>query len=120
LRALVASDLENAISTQERPMRTAKTLFLAAAAISSSICMSATAAEQSATGMITGINRLNGTIAIRPIQDGTVGQGPGAGAEEFRVQDGAMLDVVHAGDRVTFSSRESGGVKTITKLDRQK
>jgi hypothetical protein len=29
------------------------------------------------------------------------------------------LDTVHAGDRVTFSVAESGGVKTITKLDKQ-
>jgi hypothetical protein len=27
---------------------------------------------------------------------------------------------VHAGDRVTYSVAETGGVKTITKLDRQK
>jgi hypothetical protein len=26
---------------------------------------------------------------------------------------------VHAGDRVTFSVAENGGVKTITKLDKQ-
>jgi len=33
---------------------------------------------------------------------------------------GALLDAVHAGDRVTYSVAETGGVKTITKLDRQK
>ncbi len=98
-------------------MSIARTLVLSVAAVS--VCMSALAAEQGAKGMITGINRLNGTIAIEPAQDGTVGQGSGA-AEEFKVQDGAMLDAVHAGDRVTFSVAETGGVKTITKLEKQK
>ena len=98
-------------------MRIAKTLLGAAAV---SVCISAVAAEQSAKGMITGINRLNGTIAIEPIRDGTVGQGGGGAAEEFRVQNGAMLDAVHAGDRVTYVVAENGGVRTITKLEKQK
>jgi Cu/Ag efflux protein CusF len=80
--------------------------------------MSAVAADQNAKGMITGINRLNGTIAIEPAQEGTVGQS--GASEQYKVQDGAMLDAVHAGDRVTFSARENGGVKTITKLEKQK
>jgi hypothetical protein len=29
------------------------------------------------------------------------------------------LDAVHAGDKVTFSATEAGGIKTITKLQKQ-
>ena len=80
--------------------------------------------QQSSAGTITGINRLTGTVAITPTQSGTVGSnapasGPAA-SEEFKVKDRALLDAVHAGDRVTYTVAETGGAKTITKLDRQK
>jgi hypothetical protein len=71
------------------------------------ISMNATAAEQGTTGMVTGINRLNSTVAIKRIQTGTV-------------EDAAMIEDVHAGDRVTFSTTDSGDTKTITKIDRQR
>ena len=73
------------------------------------------AAEQGAAG----INRLNGTIAIKRVQNGTVGAAAAATAEEFKVKDNAMVEDVHAGDRVTFSTSD-GNTKTIIKLDRQK
>jgi Cu/Ag efflux protein CusF len=41
-------------------------------------------------------------------------------AEEFKVKDAAMIEDVHAGDRVTFSTTDSGDTKTITKIDRQR
>lgn len=46
-----------------------------------------------------------------------MGAASGGPTEEFKVQDGAMLDAVHAGNRVTFSTGENG--KTITKLQKQ-
>jgi Cu/Ag efflux protein CusF len=70
--------------------------------------------------MVTGINRLNGTIAIQRIQTGTVGANTGGAGEEFKIKDDAMMENIHAGDRVTFSTTDSGNAKTITKLDRQK
>jgi hypothetical protein len=80
--------------------------------------------QQGSAGTITGINRLTGTVAIAPTQSGTVGSNAPtsapAPAEEFKVKDGALLDAVHAGDRVTYGVTDTGGVKTITKLDRQK
>jgi Cu/Ag efflux protein CusF len=82
------------------------------------------AQQQGSAGTITGINRLTGTVAIAPTQSGTVGSNAPtsapAPAEEFRVKDGALLEAVHAGDRVTYSVTDAGGEKTITKLDRQK
>lgn len=99
-------------------MRPGKIIVTSAAAVM--ICMSAALAQQSAAGVITGINRLNGTIAIQPVQSGTVGANAAGTAEEYKVKDAAMLDTVHAGDRVSFSVAESAGAKTITRLERQK
>lgn len=89
-----------------------------ASAMALSVCLPAAMAQQTIEGMITKINRLNGTIAIQQTQSGTVGAN--TAAEEFKVQDASLLEPLHAGDRVTFSVAESGGVKTITKLQRQK
>ena len=76
-------------------------------------------AQQVLTGTVTRIDRVNGTVAIQQTQSGTVGAGSGGAAEEFKVQDGASLDAVHAGDRVNFSATGTGGAKTITRLERQ-
>lgn len=99
-------------------MRVAKIILASAMAIS--ICMPAAVAQQSNEGMITKIDRLSGTIAIQQTQGGTVGVSTTAAAEEFKVQDRSLLEPVHAGDKVTFSVVDSGGVKTITRLQRQK
>src|SRR6516162_11691462 len=97
-------------------------IMIAVAAIA--LCGSALAQQQGSAGTITGINRLTGTVAITPTQSGTVGSNTPAPepapSEEFKVKDGALLDAVHAGDSVTYTVAETGGVKTITKLDRQK
>ena len=75
--------------------------------------------QQDLTGMVTKIDRTRGTIAIQPDQSGTVGSNAGGPAGEFKAQDRASLDAVHAGDKVSYSVTEVGGVKTITKLKKQ-
>ena len=75
-------------------------------------------AQQALTGMVTTIDRINGTIAIQQTQSGTVGANTGGATEQFKVQDG-MLNTLHAGDKVTFSVSEAGGTKTITKLEKR-
>jgi Cu/Ag efflux protein CusF len=105
-------------SISENSMRLAKIILTSAMVIG--IGMPAAMAQQTIEGMITKINRLNGTIAIQQTQSGTVGASAAAAAEEFKVQDGSLLEAVHAGDQVTYSVAESGGVKTITKLQKQK
>jgi Cu/Ag efflux protein CusF len=97
-------------------MRTARIILASAMAVG--VCLPAAMAQQTIEGMITGINRLNSTIAIQQTQSGTVGAN--TAAEEFKVQDASLLEPLHAGDRVTYSVTESGGVKTISKLQRQK
>jgi Cu/Ag efflux protein CusF len=92
-------------------------MIVGAAALT--IISSAALAQQTLTGMVTRIDRLNGTVAIQQAQSGTVGAGGGAAAEQFKVQSGISLETLHAGDKVNFSVTGSGDTKTITKLDRQ-
>jgi Cu/Ag efflux protein CusF len=80
---------------------------------------SAALAQQMLTGTITKVDRINSSLAIRQTQSGTVGANSSGAAEEFKTQDGLSLEKLHAGDRVTFSATEKGGVKTITKIQQQ-
>ena len=70
------------------------------------------------TGLVTIVDRLNDTVAIRPTQDGTVGANTGGAATEFKAT-GISLENVHAGDRVKYSATEAGGTKTLTKIEKQ-
>jgi hypothetical protein len=76
-------------------------------------------AQQSSEGMITMINRLDSTIAIKQVQEGTVGASGGGATEQQFAASADMLDSVHAGDRVKFTVGDKGGKKTITKIERQ-
>ncbi len=68
--------------------------------------------------MVTRIDRITGTISIKDVPDGTTGANTGAATEEFKIQDGARLNVLHAGDRVSFAVSDAAGTKTITKIDK--
>lgn len=94
--------------------------ILAGAAVVAMVASSAFAEDM--TGMITRIDRLNGTISIQQTQTGTVGANKGsAGAlQEYKAKDAAMLDAVHAGDRVSYTATETNGTGTLTKLQKQK
>ena len=98
-------------------MKIAKIVLASCAALT--LIGSASLAQQATTGtgMVTIIDRLNDTIAIRPTQDGTVGA-TGTAAIEFRAK-GISLENVHAGDRVKYSATESDGGKTLTKIEKQ-
>ena len=74
-------------------------------------------AQQTLTGTVTTIDRISGTIAIAQTQSGTVGSSAGGAIErQFKASD-ALLEKVHAGDKVTVSVTESGGKKTVTKIE---
>jgi hypothetical protein len=78
---------------------------------------SVTLAQQTLTGTVVAIDRINGTIGIQQAQSGTVGADSGGAIEqEYKAPEGS-LDNVHAGDRVAFSASEIGGKKTITKFE---
>jgi Cu/Ag efflux protein CusF len=98
-------------------MKIAK-IILAGTAILA-ITGSAPWAQQALTGTVTKVDRINHTVAIQQTQSGTVGANTGGTLEEFKAQDGLSLDGLHAGDKVTFSTSEAGGVKTITKFQTQ-
>lgn len=83
------------------------------------VVSSAALAQQSHTGTVIQINRLNNTISIRQTQSGTVGANAAGAAEDFKVESGISLETLHAGDRVSYSESGADGAKTITKIDRQ-
>ena len=89
-------------------------IVLAALTISS-----AALAQQGLAGTVTKVDRINGTVAIQQTQSGTTGANSGGAIEEFKVQGGLLFDTLHAGDKVTFSATETGGIKTITKVQKQ-
>src|SRR5262245_50681013 len=99
---------------QEASMGTARIVIAGAAAIG--MLASTALAEDNVTGMITKIDRLNSTVSIQQVQNSTVGASGGGAVQEFKTKDAGMLESVHAGDRVSYSTTEAGGAKTITKL----
>jgi Cu/Ag efflux protein CusF len=98
-------------------MKTAKVVF-AGAALALVTCSGAIA-QQSLTGTISKVDEAGGRIAIQQAQSGTVGVNSGGAAEEFKVQDGLLFNAAKPGDKVTVTVTETGGVKTITKLEKQ-
>ena len=98
-------------------MKIAKSILAAIGTLA--IISSAASAQQALTGTVTKVDRIHRTVAIRQTQSGTIGANTGTAAEEFKAQDGLSLDALHAGDKVTFSVSETGGIKTITQFQPQ-
>jgi Cu/Ag efflux protein CusF len=96
-------------------MKIAKILLATAMVVISSGAL----AQQALTGSIAKIDEANGKITIQQTQSGTVGTTTGGAAEDFKVQDGLLFNAVQPGDKVVFTATEVGGVKTITKLEKQ-
>ena len=101
---------------RETAMKIAKIILAGTAALT--IISSAAVAQQALTGTVTKIDRINRTIAIQQTLSGTIGANTGGAAREFKAQDSLSLDTLHAGDKVTFSATETGGIN-ITKLQKQ-
>jgi Cu/Ag efflux protein CusF len=97
-------------------MKTTTIILAGTAALT--IIGSAALAQQALTGTVTKVDRINRTIAIQPTQSGTVGANTGGPAQEFKAQESLSLDMLHAGDKVTFSATDTGGIK-ITKRQNQ-
>ena len=98
-------------------MRAAKIVMTSLAA--ASLITTAALAQQPMTGIVTKIDRLSGTISLQQTQSGTVGAAGGA-MQEYKVPKGQSLEDFHAGDKVTFTTTDGDGGKTINKLDKQK
>ena len=97
-------------------MKMAKIVLAGTAALT--LLGSAALAQDGSSGTIIKIDRLSGTVSIQATQSGTVGANTGGAAEQFKVQ-GGVSENLHAGDKVKFSVTETGGVKTITSLEKQ-
>jgi Cu/Ag efflux protein CusF len=97
-------------------MKMARILFAGAAALAIS---SAALAQQTLTGTVTKVDRVNATVAIQQTQNGTGGASGGGATEEYKVEGGLLFDSLHAGDKVSFSATGTGRVKTITKIQKQ-
>ena len=98
-------------------MKIAKIILAGTAALT--FISSAALAQQALTGTVTEVDRISRIVAIKQTQSGTTGANNGGAAEEYKAQDSLSLDKLHAGDKVTFSATETGGIKTITKLQKQ-
>jgi Cu/Ag efflux protein CusF len=98
-------------------MKTARIIAVSTAALT--LVTSAALAQQAPTAIVTMVDRINGTIVVKQTPSGTVGANAGGAVEEFKPQDGALLNTLHAGDRVTVTYSDVGGVKKITKLQKQ-
>lgn len=99
-------------------MKIAKIVLASCAALT--LTGSASWAQQATTGtgMVTIVDRISGTVAIRETPSGTVGTNTGGAATVFKLK-GPSLDDVHAGDNVKYSATETDGTKTITKIEKK-
>jgi len=91
------------------------------------------------TGLVTVVNRLDGTVMIEPVKDNKAGAKSAAAndpaakaaaekaaaekaaaedatAQNFKIKSN-LIENVHAGDKVKFSVTDADGAKTITKID---
>jgi Cu/Ag efflux protein CusF len=98
-------------------MKIAKIILASAAA--AALLSSGAFAQQTGMGTISRVDEANGKIAIQQTQGGTVGANAGGASEEFKVQDGLMFNALREGDKITFTADQIGGVKTITKIEKQ-
>lgn len=98
-------------------MKTTKTILASAMVLA--LVSSGALAQQALTGSITKLDESNGKITIQQTQSGTVGANTSGAAEDFKVQDGLIFNAFQLGDKVVFTATDVGGVKTITKLQRQ-
>ena len=92
-----------------------RAMILLASAVALGL-LSSPADADDMTGLITKVDRLNGTITMQSLPSVGAPGGASGALEEFKAKDAAMLDSVHAGDRVSYSVSESNGRKTLTKL----
>jgi len=94
-------------------MTVARNILVGTAALV--LISSAVFAQQDLTGMITKIDRINGTVTIQEALSASSTPNAGNVAKEFKAQKGVSLDDVHAGDKVTLAITETGEMKSITK-----
>ena len=94
-------------------------ISLASAAAVTILSWGALAQENQNTGRITQLDHINGKITLQHAPTGTVGAvGASSLVDEYKIQDGLAKDL-HAGDEVDFTAAQTGGVLTITKIQKK-
>jgi Copper binding periplasmic protein CusF len=96
-------------------MKTARFIAIGAVALSAGAAL----AQQNLTGTLTLIDRPDRNVVIQRTPDGTVGTNGGV-KDVLKVPPEMSLDSVHVGDKVAYTATEKGGVKIVTKLEKQK
>jgi hypothetical protein len=77
--------------------------------------VSAAFADQSFTGTISILDRTTNEIVLKPAPAGETTGANAGGLQSFKMR-GAIPDTLHAGDKVTVSYTEAGGVRTISSV----
>ena len=98
-------------------MRTSRATILGVAA-TATLSFGALA-QESRLGTISRLDEAKGTITISEARTGTTGSGAGSLSQEFKLQDGLMFNALQEGEKISFSVEEIGGVKTVTRLQKQ-
>ena len=76
-------------------------------------------AQETRQGMISRIDPSKGTIAVAETQAGTTGSSTMSAAQKYKLKDPLLFNAIKDGDRISFTVEEKGGVKTITKVQKQ-
>jgi len=76
-------------------------------------------AQESRQGTISRVDSAKGTIAVSETQTGTTGSSAMSSPQEYKLQDPLLINAIKDGDHISFTVEEKGGVKTITKLQKQ-
>jgi copper binding protein CusF len=98
-------------------MRTSRAAVIGMIAVA--LFSTGVSAQESRLGTISRLDEANGTIAIAEAQTGTTGSATVMPSQDFKLQDGLVFNAFREGDRVSYTVQDIGGVKTITKLERQ-
>jgi Cu/Ag efflux protein CusF len=93
--------------------------FFAAAAVLTVLSSDAFAQQAMTSGVVTKVDKPQGTIRIQYTQSGTVGSSSADTSEDFKVSDGLLFNALQPGDKVQFSVEPANGAKTITKLEKR-
>jgi len=98
-------------------MRTSRAIIFGMAA-TAMVALGALA-QESRSGTISRLDPAKGTVSILEGRTGTTGSSAMSTPQEYKLQDGLLINALKDGDRISFTVEEKGGVKTITKVQKQ-
>ena len=99
-------------------MRTSRATIIGTIALT--LCSAGAFAQESRLGTISRVDPAKGTIAIAESQAGTTGSTTTMSApQEYKLQDPLLFNAIKDGDRISYTVEDRGGVKTVTKLQKQ-